>query len=98
MDSQVTLVDSGPPTLYFLSSSDLTDAVVYAHAGDPLYRVKSQAGQMKIIDGRHPSRVLAIVQHRELRPDTVSFPTPDGPGVVINTQKWLKKAKLPDGA
>lgn len=97
MDSQITLVDSGPPTLYFLSSSDLTDAVIYAHPSDPLYRVRSEAGQTKIIDGHHPSRVLAIIQHRELRPDTISFPALHRPGVAINTQKWLKKTKLPDG-
>ncbi|KAL4075277.1 hypothetical protein V8B97DRAFT_2022274 [Scleroderma yunnanense] len=52
---------------------------------------------MTIVDGHHPSRVIAIIHHKELRPDTIFFPTLDGTGTVTSTQKWLKKTKLPDG-
>ncbi|KAI6009608.1 hypothetical protein F5J12DRAFT_824527 [Pisolithus orientalis] len=96
MDSSITLVNPGSPTSYFLNAADPKNIIVYAHPSDPLYQIEMEAGQIKIIDAHHPSRVLAIIHHKGLRPDTLSFPA-RGEKSVISTQKWLKKTKLPDG-
>ncbi|KAI6012038.1 hypothetical protein EDC04DRAFT_2762105 [Pisolithus marmoratus] len=96
MDSTITLVNPGPPTSYFLDTTDPKNIVVYAHPCDPLYQIETEAGQIKIIDAHHPSRVLAIIHQKGLRPDTLSFPV-RGENSVVNAQKWLKKTKLPDG-
>lgn len=103
MDSELTLVNLAPPTSYFLSSTDLKDAVIYAHPGVPLYRVTSDAKHIKIYDGTTPNRVIAVLHRRDLLPDTISFP-PQHANSSANTntghvsvQRWLKRSKLADG-
>ncbi|KAH7890158.1 hypothetical protein F5I97DRAFT_1850553 [Phlebopus sp. FC_14] len=96
MDSEITLVNPGPPTPYFLSSSDLRDAVIYAQPAIPLYRITSDSKYIRINDGLAPGRIIAILHRRELLPNTVSFPG-RGKGTPLNLQKWLRKTKSSHG-
>lgn len=105
MDSDLTLVNVAPPTSYFLSSTDLKDAVIYAHPGVPLYRITSDARHIKICDATTPdNRVIALLHRRDLLSDTISFPqrhgnsdTGTGTGSHVSVQRWLKRSRLPDG-
>ncbi|KAI9570694.1 hypothetical protein HD554DRAFT_307397 [Boletus coccyginus] len=104
MDSDLTLVNVTPPTPYFLSSVDLKEAVIYAHPGEPLYRITSSTRQIKLYDGTTLNRLIAVLHRRDLLSDTISFPqrhghrgTGTGTGTHLSIQRWLKRSKLPDG-
>ncbi|KIJ63422.1 hypothetical protein HYDPIDRAFT_29666 [Hydnomerulius pinastri MD-312] len=97
MDSTLTLVNPAPPTPYFLSNTDLKDAVIYAHPAVPLYKITSDSKQIQISDGCTPGRVIAVLQRRDLLSNTVSFPERNG-GSHISVQKWLRKTRMPDGS
>ncbi|KAF8437654.1 hypothetical protein L210DRAFT_3546632 [Boletus edulis BED1] len=99
MDSEVTLVNLPPPTSYFLSSTDLRDAVIYAQPGVPLYRITSDTKHIKIYDGTNTDRVTAILHRRDLLSDTISFPQRHNNGSMstMSIQRWLKRSKLADG-
>jgi hypothetical protein len=96
MDSAVTLVNPAPPTSYFMTSTNLKNATIYASPGIPLYTITNDGKQTIVNDCRNPDRIIAIFHQREFLPDTISFPERNG-SAPINVQKWLRKTKLPDG-
>ncbi|KAG0701078.1 hypothetical protein DFH29DRAFT_928974 [Suillus ampliporus] len=96
MDSATTLVNPAPPTPYFMTSTNLKNATIYAHPAVPLYTITSDGRQTVINDRRTPGRIVAIFHRREILPNTVSFPGRNG-GAPISVQKWLRKTKLADG-
>ncbi|KAF9228891.1 hypothetical protein BS17DRAFT_214362 [Gyrodon lividus] len=97
MDSSATLVNPAPPTPYFLSNTDLKNAVIYAHPTVPLYKITSNSKQIQISDGCTPGHIIAVLHRRDLLPNTVSFPERNV-GAQVSIQKWLRKTKLPGGS
>ncbi|KAH7911528.1 hypothetical protein BJ138DRAFT_1150411 [Hygrophoropsis aurantiaca] len=95
MESTATLVNIAPPTQYFFNSPEIKDAILFAHHSQPLYFVNSDLKRMEIKEASS-GRVIAVWNHRELLPDTVSFPHRNE-GRPINVQRWLRKIQLPDG-
>ncbi|OAX39453.1 hypothetical protein K503DRAFT_799641 [Rhizopogon vinicolor AM-OR11-026] len=98
MDSATTLVNPGPPTYYFLTSTNLANTTIYTRPDIPLYTITdtSDGKLTKINDQRTPGRTIATFHQREILPNTVSFPERNG-GAPISVQKWLRRSKLADG-
>lgn len=97
---------SSPPTAYFLSSVDLTDAVIFARPDLPLYRVTSDGKHIKICGGTTLNRIIAVLHRRDLLSDTISFPERRGgggtgtgmtPATHVSLHRWLKRSKMSDG-
>ena len=101
MDSELTLVNPSPPIAYFLSSTDLKDTVIFAEPSVPLYRITSDSRQVKIYDSSTPARIIALMHHRDILSDTITFPHRRGKrgmGTMTNVsvQRWLKRTKAGD--
>lgn len=102
MDSELTLVAPAAPTPYFLSSTDLRDAVIFARPSVPLYRITSDSRHIKIWDCSTPNRTIVIMHRRDLLSDTLSFPqrcvnSNRRSMTNVSTQRWLKRSKVIDG-
>ncbi|KAG8219156.1 hypothetical protein J3R82DRAFT_4924 [Butyriboletus roseoflavus] len=109
MNSELTLVGfAPPPTPYYLSSTDLTDAVIYSCPEEPLYRVTSDGKHIKICGGTTLNHIIAVLHRRDLLSDMISFPqrsgndatgtrTGTGSHSQMSLHRWLKRSKTSDG-